>query len=242
MPHAVAQLRDLRLAQSTKPFRARGWLVERCPRCRVAKKYCICAWQQQVPSACGVCLLMHDKEPLKPSNTGWLIADVIPDTFAFLWSRTEVDPALLALLNDPQWQPYVVFPEEYAQERSVVHSLPTHAAKKPLFIILDATWLQARKIFRKSPYLADLPVLSFQPEHLSNYQLRRSNRDDHLCTVEVGALCLELAQEFEAQQVLENWFARFTKHYLAAKTPPAKDAEEDYFRAPFVKNMEGVQQ
>lgn len=232
MIHAVARLREQRLAVSNKPFRARGCLVERCPSCRVALQYCMCKWKKQIATDCGICLLMHDKEPLKPSNTGWLIADVVPDTFAFLWSRTCVDEKLLELLADPQWQPYVVFPEEYAEPEQVVHSV-THnheTGKKPLFIILDATWLQARKIFRKSPYLANFPVLSFQPEHLSQYQLRRSNRDDHLCTVEVGVLCLELAQELEAQKVLENWFARFTKHYLAAKKPPSKDQQEAYFR------------
>ena len=48
--------------------------------------------------ACG-CVSDHmaDIEPLKPSNTGWLIADVVADTAAFGWPRTEVDPALLAL-------------------------------------------------------------------------------------------------------------------------------------------------
>ena len=68
----------------------------------------------------GVCLLMADIEPLKPSNTGWLIADVVADTFAFGWARTETDPALLALLRDPQWQPYVVFPGDYAAPERVV--------------------------------------------------------------------------------------------------------------------------
>jgi DTW domain-containing protein YfiP len=53
---------------------------------------------------------MGDIEALKPSNTGWLVADVLADTYAFGWARTETDPALLALLADPQWQPYVVFP------------------------------------------------------------------------------------------------------------------------------------
>ena len=38
---------------------------------------------------------MADIKPLKPSSTGWLIADVVTDT---AWARTEVDPALLALL------------------------------------------------------------------------------------------------------------------------------------------------
>jgi len=48
-------------------------------------------------------------------------------------------------------------------------------------------------MFRKSPYLNHLPVLSLPPEQLSRYRLRRSTRDDHLCTSEVAALCLALA-------------------------------------------------
>ncbi|WP_080995555.1 tRNA-uridine aminocarboxypropyltransferase [Thiopseudomonas alkaliphila] len=222
MPHAVAQLRAQRLAQSQRPFKARGIKLVRCERCRVARQFCICAWQPQASSEVGVCLLMHDIEPLKPSNTGWLIADVVQHTFAFTWSRTQVEPKLLALLADPKWQPLVVFPEEYAApEQQVVHQLrPLAAGKKPLFIILDATWMQARKMFRKSAYLAGLPVLSLQPEQLSNYLLRRSTRDDHLCTAEVAVLCLELAQELTAAEQLHRWLERFTEHYLAAKTPP----------------------
>src|SRR5690554_7365148 len=111
MPHAVSRLRDQRLARSSKPFVARGSRAARCPRCRVKPSHCLCPWQP-VPSdlGCGVCLVMHDVEPLKPSNTGWLIADVVSETHAFNWQRTEVDPALLALLADPRWQPFVVFP------------------------------------------------------------------------------------------------------------------------------------
>ena len=45
-------------------------------------------------------------------------------------------------------------------------------------------------MFRKSPYLDSLPVLSLQAEQLSRYKLRRSKRDDHFCTAEVAALCL----------------------------------------------------
>lgn len=58
-------------------------------------------------------LLMYDDEILKPSNTGRLIADIIPDTFAFIWSRTDPNREMLALLKDPQWFPIVIFPEEY---------------------------------------------------------------------------------------------------------------------------------
>lgn len=230
MPHAVSRLRDQRLARSEKPFLARGALLVRCPRCRVSVTYCMCAWQPNVSANSAVCLLMYDAEPLKPTNTGWLIADVVPDTFAFSWSRTEVDERILTLLADPQWQPYVVFPCEYVPAQRVVHDV-AHAqlkiaAKRPLFVVLDGTWAEARKMYRKSAYLAHLPVLSLQPEAISRYRLRRSTREEHLCTAEVTALCLQLADDHAAAEALEQWFARFSRHYLASRKPPSASEKE----------------
>jgi DTW domain-containing protein YfiP len=234
MPHAVSRLRTARLARSSKPFRARGGpRSERCAGCRLALSHCLCALRPPVPTRAGVCLLMADIEPLKPSNTGWLIADVVADTSAFGWSRIAVDPALLALLADPQWQPYLVFPGEFvAAERVVTSLLPDHGdvdgdaqakhgqqgalGKRPLFVLLDATWPGARKMFRKS----------LQPDQLSRYKLRRSRRDDHFCTSEVAALCLALAGESLAAQTLEAYLDVFTHHYLQAKNQLPVDGDD----------------
>ena len=232
MGHAVARLRAARLARAVKPFRARGGPAERCPGCRVMHSYCLCSLRPNVPTQAGMCLLMADIEPLKPSNTGWLIADVVADTFAFGWARTSVDPDLLTLLADPQWQPYVVFPGEFVTpERVVSELLPGVAglgqlAKRPLFVLLDATWAEAGKMFRKSPYLNHLPVLSLHPDQISNYRLRRSSRDDHFCTSEVGALCLALAGEPHAAEVLSAYLEVFTDHYLQAKNQQPVDLED----------------
>ena len=236
MPHAVSRLRAARLARSSKPFLARGGSKrERCEGCRLVPSHCLCALRPARPTRAGFCLLMADIEPLKPSNTGWLIADVVADTFAFGWARTETDPALLALLADPQWQPCVVFPGEYAAAGRVVHALPlpdtarqhpgnpadegagASMGKRPLFILLDGTWAEARKMFGRSPCLNDLPVLSLQPGEASRYVLRRSRRDDHFCTSEVAALCLHLAGEPVAGQALAAWLDVFSHHYLQAR-------------------------
>lgn len=160
---------------------------------------------------------MTKKEVFKPSNTGWLIADVVSDNFAFIWSRTETDQDLLALLADPQWQPYLVFPGEYVEAERVTHTVEVDSNKRPLFILLDATWTEARKIFRKSPYLDGLPILSLLPEKLSRYRLRRSTRSEHLCTAEVASLCLELAGDTQASAALDAYFDVFSQHYLDAK-------------------------
>ena len=239
MPHAVSRLRTARLARSTQPLFAHGgFKSERCAGCRLAPSHCMCALRPVLTTRAGVCLLMADIEPLKPTNTGWLVADVVPDTFAFGWSRTEPDPELLALLADPQWQPHVVFPGQYVAAERVVHSVQAadgHAAaaaaaaasttaaavaiaKRPLFVLLDATWTEARKMFRRSPYLDAFPVLSLEPgQAKSQYKLRRAGRDGHLCTSEVAALCMDLAGEGVAAQALEAYLAVFTHHYVKAK-------------------------
>lgn len=224
MGHAVSRLRAARLARSAKPFLARGSRSARCPDCRLPVSHCMCALCPVAASGAGVCLIMADIEPIKPTNTGWLIADVVADTFAFGWARTEVDPALLALLADPQWQPYLVFPGEYVASERVVTQLRHDGdlcakglQKRPLFVLLDATWQEARKMFRKSPYLDHLAVLSLQPEQLSRYRLRRAQREEHLCTAEVAALCLDLAGETQTAQTLNAWFDVFCDHYLTAR-------------------------
>ena len=220
-PHAVARLRSERLAQSSKPFLARGGIKGvRCAGCRLVPTHCMCDLRPSVPTQAGMCLLMGDIEALKPSNTGWLVADVVADSFALGWTRTETDPTLLTLLADPQWQPYVVFPGEYAAPARVIHAVgdvPASSDKRPLFILLDGTWAEARKMFRKSPYLERFPVLSLESAQLSRYQLRRARRDDHFCTSEVAALCLELARDSRAAETLSAYLDVYTHHYLRAK-------------------------
>ena len=161
---------------------------------------------------------MYDTEVLKPSNTGRLIADVIPDTFAYLWSRTEENKALLALLADEKWQPYVVFPAQYAQEDRIVHqeNIPVAEGKRPLFIMLDGSWREAKKIFRKSPYLANLPMVSFtldEAQQESRYQLRSAGGENQLATAEVAARVLAMWGEADNAKLLDLWFDVFSYQY-----------------------------
>ena len=234
MPHAVSRLRAARLATSTKPFATRGGVnPARCEGCRLVPTHCLCALRPTVQTRAGICLLMADIEPLKPTNTGWLVADVVPDTFAFGWSRTQPDPALLALLRDPAWAGYVVFPGEYAAPERVVHTVPPRpagtadAARRPLFILLDGTWSEARKMFNHSPYLNPLPVLSLAPTEGSQYQLRRSRCSHHFCTSEVAAQCLSLAGDAAASETLDAYLGVFMHHYLQARhqVPVARAGE-----------------
>ena len=230
-PHAVAHLRAQRLARSVKPFLARGGSrVERCVACRLPASHCLCGHHIGMNTRPGVCLIMGDIEAIKPSNTGWLVADVVADTSAFGWARTTVDPALLSLLNHPQWEAVLVFPGEYVSPERVTRTLPSTPGKRPLFVLLDGTWSEARKMFHKSPYLDHLPVISLHPDRLSNYRLRRSKRDDHLCTAEVASLCLSMADEPLAAQRLDAHLDVYTLHYLQAKQQRLPDPQHPAYQ------------
>ncbi|KMJ46280.1 DTW domain-containing protein YfiP [Xenorhabdus khoisanae] len=216
--NAVYQLRQHRLARSTRPFQARGCRVQRCLHCLLPQKNCLCEIISPANAESRFCLIMFDTEPMKPSNTGKLIADILPDTHAFLWSRTEPDQQMLEVLNDPTRQPYLIFPDSYATPpRTVYQQLPDNQ-KSPLFIILDGTWPEARKMFRKSPYLDDIPLLSINNIAKMDYLLRVPSRQEQHCTAEVAAAALELAGDIEASHSLLGHFNHFREQYLAGKS------------------------
>ena len=215
--NAVLQLRAQRLARATRPFLARGNRIRRCQRCLLPQKQCLCATLQPSSARSHFCLVMFDTEPMKPSNTGRLIADILPDTAAFQWSRTEPPQALLDLVANPDYQPMVVFPAAYAgSERQVITAPPS--GKPPLFIMLDGTWTEARKMFRKSPYLDELPVISVDLSRVSAYRLREAQVEGQYCTAEVAIALLDLAADQHAAQALGDHFTCFRTRYLAGKT------------------------
>lgn len=215
--NAVLRLRAERLARATRPFLARGNRIARCQRCLLPQKNCLCATLQPVEARSRFCLVMFDSEPMKPSNTGRLIADILPDTQAFGWSRTEPDPAMLAAVSHPDVQPLVVFPESYADADRPVVNAPPLSGKPPLFIMLDGTWTEARKMFRKSPWLDKLPVMSLTLTKPSNYQLREAHAEGQHCTAEVAAELLLQAGDVAAGNALFQHFDLFRQRYLAGK-------------------------
>ena len=215
--NAVLRLRAERLARATRPFLARGNRIRRCQRCLLPLKQCLCDTLTASHARSRFCLVMFDTEPMKPSNTGRLIADILPQTEAFQWSRTEPPQGLLDLVKSPDYQPMVVFPAAYAGESRAVLAAPP-AGKPPLFIMLDGTWTEARKMFRKSPYLDALPVISVDLSRVSAYGLREAHADGQYCTAEVAIALLDLAGDPEAACALGEHFRLFRTRYLAGKT------------------------
>ena len=217
LKNSVLALRAQQISESRREFNARGGKMDRCEQCLIAKHYCICEGAEYASCSAAVCLLMYHNESFKPSNTGRLIAEIVPDNYAFRWDRTSPDPALLALLNNDKYQPFVIFPAEDVDTDRVVTQVEPVAGKSPLFIFLDGTWREAKKMIRKSPYLDNLPVLSITAQKLSDYRLRVAPHAHQLGTAEVAIMVLALANEVDASTKLEQHFIKFRDAYLLGK-------------------------
>lgn len=220
MANAILNLRRQELAKATRVFNARGSKVIRCDSCLLPQTDCICAAKPEPVARAAFCFIMYTGECYKPSNTGRLICEVAADNHAFVWDRTKPDASMLALLKNPKYAPVVVFPEQYAApERCLSHAQALAAAtadRIPLFVMLDGTWREAKKMFR-SPYLAELPVLGIHPEQASDYLLREAAHLHQLCTAEVAIAVLDMAQEPIAAQALTQYFQVFRQAYLKGK-------------------------
>lgn len=205
-----------------REFKARGSFVTRCAGCHLPVLNCLCPYRVTATSEARVWLLTHPLEHHKPTNTGRLIADVLPDTEVFTWYRTAPDERLLALLADKRYAPFVIFPDDQPDYADRVVGMDTVAERQkvgriPVFIILDGTWRQARRIFRKSPYLDRLPVLPLATERLTRYRLRKPASAAHLCTAEVAIELLRQAGDGAATEVLDDYFDAFNDSYAASR-------------------------
>ncbi|MDF2152223.1 tRNA-uridine aminocarboxypropyltransferase [Vibrio sp. CAU 1672] len=224
--HAFHRLYQYRQSISTKPFNARGCKVARCQYCQVSVQHCICEFQPDISTQLACMLIVSDNEVFKPSNTGRLIADTVKETYVYQWNRTQPSEEMLAILKSDLYQPVIVFPADYVDQPQRLldgldpANLAAHSSGKQkwLLIFIDGSWREARKIFRRSEFLQDIPVLSVEPEVISEYIMRRSDNEKHLSTVEVASLVLRQAGEEKAAQCLQLWFEAFRESYMLTKS------------------------
>ena len=173
---------------------------------------CVCHRLPRFEIPAHITLLMHENELSRETNSGQWLLKAIPSTSQHIWQRTKPCPTLIALITDPTYVTYLLFPNEQSIALSEATTTAVKDGKTPLFIILDGTWQEAKKMLRKSPWLANLPCVHLVPQQASNYQLRRNQQQGHLCTLEVGSsIVQELGLNQQAAQLND-----FSHHYMRA--------------------------
>lgn len=190
-------------------------LYESCNECGLPIINCICNKSAKVRSRAKLLILSSEREFYRPSNTARLLKLINPDaTKIFLWERTKSPQQLIEYINSEKYTTFVLFPAENEElEKRKEEFEPTD--KIPAFIIIDGTWKEARKIFRKSEFLKDLPIVSIESNKASNYDLRRGAAKGNLCTIETCIEILKMNGEFETSQAIDDYYKLFLKNYKA---------------------------
>lgn len=86
--------------------------------------------------------------------------------------------------------------------------------RKLTLILLDGTWKQARKIYKTSVWLKNLPLIILPDTLAGQYAVRQALTSGQLATAEAAAALLQVCEEMPAAQLLEDYFAIFNQHYL----------------------------
>ena len=218
--NSIILLRKQQLATTQRVFNARGSRLVRCSECLLGIENCLCKLPVTRTNDFAVAFIMAHGEYFKPSNTGQLIANVVQQNYAFRWFRTSVDPQLSTLLTDSRYVPIVIFVHDNIATERQIHSIEQIELKTSqqfLFIFIDGTWKQAKKMMNKSPYLDSLPVLQISADVISKYLLRKASHEHHLATAEVAFNLFRQIGADEAATSLEYLYSEFKRRYLLTK-------------------------
>jgi DTW domain-containing protein YfiP len=161
-------------------------------------------------------LLTHERELHKATNTGRLVRQFLTDEAELIvWRRTEPDPAIvkacstgMASLLYPSSEMY---PNSESEKTQSLADEFVIGGSVDTFVIIDATWQEARKIYNKSPYLQSAQKISLSSQDPSLYQLRRNQKLGGLSTAESVIKLLTMLNRHEASAKLADLFNEFNQ-------------------------------
>lgn len=141
-----------------------------------------------------VVIVRHHLERFRSSNSGRLAHLALPNS-EILEHGGSGGPAQLRDVAGA----WLLFPE----------GEPAHAAPVPppeKLIVLDATWSQARRMYRKLDVLRGVPILRLPDEPMPSARLRESPGPGRVSTIEAIARALRLLEGDGVATPLEQLF------------------------------------
>lgn len=173
-----------------------------CQRCLRPRGRCVCRHLEglsPVQTRTEVVVVQHPRERFHPLGTAPLVhqglANARLEVAWDLCAEVAVSPGTGLLYPGPDARPLEGLPPE---------------ERPPALILLDGTWPQARKLYKRNGWLARLPAFRLTPAAPGRYRIRGEPDDHALSTVEaaIQALCL---LEPEACSDLEQLMAAFDR-------------------------------
>lgn len=174
---------------------------EWCWRCRRPQSACWCDAVPSLRPKLEVVIVQHPRERKVAIGTARMVHLALEGSRLVEGLALQTHPALKDVVADVAAHPegtVLLFPDDDALPLSHYVAHPPRR-----LIVVDGTWVQAKKLITENPWLAALPRLSFSPEQPGRYRIRKEPSDLHLSTVEaVAAVVGAIEGDLESYQAL----------------------------------------
>jgi DTW domain-containing protein len=158
-------------------------------------RVCLCAEVPAIATRTRVVIVRHHNEMFRSSNSGRLANFALTNS-EILDHGGAGGPAKLTALEGA----WLLFPE----------GEPMRACPEPpprQLVVLDATWSQARRMYRKIDALRGLPIMRLPDAPMPAARLRMSPGEGRVSTIEAIARALRILEGDEPAAGLERLFA-----------------------------------
>lgn len=175
----------------------RGWRQVRCGACGLPPRHCVCDELPSIETRTRVLIVMHAVEAVRSTNTGRLVARMLPRASVRLRGALDAAPEAA-----PEGRRLVLFPADDARPLR-----GDDASDDLVLVVPDGTWAQTRRIVRRDPAARGAEIVALPTLCESCYGLRRSVREGAVCTLEAVAAALGVLEGRRSESSIREGFA-----------------------------------
>ena len=156
-----------------------------CPRCRRAEVTCYCGVLRPFAAPFQFGILQHPYESRNAIATARMAHLSVQNSHLFVGIDFSNHRAVNGLLADESLRHVMLYPSpEATQLEECFSDAPSHDSRNLFFWLLDAKWQHVRKMLRLSRNLADVPMVKFSPDRVSQFIIRKQPKAVCLSTIE----------------------------------------------------------
>lgn len=190
----------------------------KCPKCRINLKLCFCDDMFEFENKTAITVLMHHRETHLNTSTAIVAERILKNSKIVLRGlpQKHFEYSDLGIAEDEV--PYYLFPTDDAlllDESFVSNHNNLYPEKKIHLIVPDGSWSQAKKVYRREKCLHHIKCVKLSTLKKSEYELRKSPREDGVCTFEAIAYALGAIESIQLEnrmiEVLKIMVDRFKR-------------------------------
>jgi tRNA-uridine aminocarboxypropyltransferase len=160
-----------------------------CSDCGRPESVCLCAALVRVTTRTRVVILQHPRESNVPINTARIAERALPNSERHVGVEFGASDPVRAAVANAEAPAILLYPGPGARD------LERDPPAGPVTLtVIDGTWWQAHKLFKKNPFLAALPRYALDTGTPSRYRIRKEPAAHCVSTIEAIVSALRVLE------------------------------------------------